>query len=407
MKFIKRHMFILLCGLGAVLGLGLGGFGMTRGSDVVSQLEDGKRLAQQMDLVLRAPDPASVQAIDQLDAQIQKLQGALGRFIEEAKRVNGRDPLVNDLFPKPADDALKYAFQDAYKKEFERFLTALHAGVPPERTELKNWKAMIEEEVRAHHSGEIPRGMLDVPQDVLDRIPDEVRWDHEARAAIWNARHMYCYAEVSSFDQVSPIYQPRDNSPPAMDQLWLAQTGLWVQQDIVAALVEMNEARSAELTDRGEGPWVGNLPIKQIVGIKVTDALFEPKTPPPLPEHKPLVGLSEGRGSRVSVDIGKPPDDVTAVLTQRGSNNEFDVLHARMVLVMDPRYVPQLLDSVLKRNLFTILNVRYRYIPISTEFTGLIYGPDPVIEMEVDLAYHMLADIYYAMLPEELKANAE
>ena len=41
MKFIKRHSFMILCGAVAVIGLGLGGFGMTRGSDVVGMLDDG------------------------------------------------------------------------------------------------------------------------------------------------------------------------------------------------------------------------------------------------------------------------------------------------------------------------------------------------------------------------------
>ena len=379
---------------------------MTRGTDVAGQLEDGQGLARQIDGLLGRNKPATVAAVEQMERQIADLQQAQQAFLEEAAKVNRREPLVAGFFPRPEDEGARYAFQDAYKNEFDRFLSELHAGKSVDRNELKNWKAMIEDEARAYHEGETPLGFGNVDPLVLAQLPEEVRRNHAARASIWAARHSYCFAELTSFEVKASVYQPKEGSPPDMDRFWSAQTSLWVQQDIVGALININKARAEELVRNGEGdqktPWVGNLPVKQIVGLRVSDYLFKEKEPPPLDEGK-LQSIYQKRGFKVSMDVGDPPLDVLGVLTERGGSEEFDVMHVRVVLVVDPRRLPTILDEILKRNLFTLLNVRYRYVPVSRNHMGLLYGPDPVIQVEVDLAIHWLADIYFELMPEETK----
>ena len=406
MNFIRRHSFIFICAGVAFVGLALAGFGMTRGSDVVQQLEDGRGLARQIDGFLGRDKPATVAAIEQMQGQIERLKQAREAFLEEASRVNRREPLIPGFFPKPEDDGARYAFQDAYKNGFDGFLAELHAGKNVDREELRNWRTMVEEETRAYHLGETPLGFANLDPLVLAQLPDEVRWNHAARASIWVARHSYCFAELTSFDVKASVYQPREGDPPDMDRFWSAQTSLWIQQDIVGALIDLNKARADELARSGGGdqqtPWVGNMPLKQIVGIRVSDYLFEDEEPPEVDEQR-LQSIYQKRGFNVSVNVGDPPLDVLDVLTERGGGDEFDVMHVRVVLVVDPRHLPAIIDEILKRNLFSLLSVRYRYVPMSRNHVGLLYGPDPVIQVEMDLAIHWLGDVYFELMPQQTK----
>lgn len=399
MTFVKQHAFILACATGAVIGIALTAFGMTRGSTVMQKLQEAQQLAREFD---RFRKPDSDRAVDQMDRQLRKLRDAEQALLAEAALINRRDPLVPDLFPTPTDDSLKYDFQDAYRKEIDRWLTDLRAAGKLSREELNDWKRMIEAEKNARRKGETPRSLLNVDPALLQQIPEGTLNNHAARAAVWQARHAYCYAEPASFDVRASIYQPRDSSPPAMDALWLAQTGLWIQKDIVDALIETNNDRAEELRQVGEDPWIGNLPVKQIVGIRITDYLFEDDHPPET-EYRPLEGLHKKRGFSISADVGLPEGDVALVLTGHGGTDEFDVMHVRVMIVVDPRTVPAIIDDILGRNLFTLLNVRYRHVPISTAHTGLLYGPDPVIQLELDFAFHWLADVYIQLMPDKIK----
>ena len=101
--------------------------------------------------------------------------------------------------------------------------------------------------------------------------------------------------------------------------------------------------------------------------------------------------------------MGFPEADVNYVLTGHGGTDEYDVMHVRIVLVVDPRYVPVIIDEIVGRNLFTLLNVRYRNLPISTAFRAPLYGPAPAAQLELDLAVHWLTSIYWDLMPDETK----
>ena len=127
---------------------------MTRGSTVTQKLMEGQQLAREFDRFRR---PDSDRAVDLMDRQLRKLRDAEQALLAEAGRINRRDPLVPDLFPMPGDDSLKYDFQDAYRKEIDRWLTALRAAGKLSREELNNWKRMIEAEKNARRKGETKR----------------------------------------------------------------------------------------------------------------------------------------------------------------------------------------------------------------------------------------------------------
>lgn len=404
MSFIKKHMLILICAAGAVAGISLAGFGMTRGAAVTKGLQKGQRLAKEFARFRKVDND---KAIDQMNRQLEKLRAAENSLLEEAGRINRREPLVPGVFPAPEDDGAKYEFQDAYRKEIDGWLTELHAAGQLNREELSNWKRMIEEEKNAVRKGETPRWFVNVDEEILKKVPEEVRNDHEARAAIWQARHAYLYAEPTSFDVRASVYRPRDSSSPAMNSLWKAQIGLWVQRDIVDSILVINNARAEEIAASGrpdESPWVGNMPIKQIVGVRITKYLFADDEPPEA-EYTPLASLYRKRGFVISADVGLPEVDVNYVLTGHGGTDEYDVMHARVVLVVDPRYVPVIIDEIMGRNLFTLLNVRYRNLPISTAIRAPLYGPDPVVQLELDLAIHWLTSIYWDLMPDETKRD--
>lgn len=90
----------------------------------------------------------------------------------------------------------------------------------------------------------------------------------ERRAAVKKARNIRIYATAvegrTVFHRNPNIFAQQ--APSARD-MWYAQVGLWVQEDVVNAIAKLNDEAAGQLG--GEEACVANMPVKRIVSIQV------------------------------------------------------------------------------------------------------------------------------------------
>jgi len=89
---------------------------------------------------------------------------------------------------------------------------------------------------------------------------------------------------------------------PLLEEVWWAQVAYWIQKDVVEAIATVNEAAAEAARTRGEETWVGNMPVKDVISIRVSGEYisrdsedeklgdepvgFEPATPPGTPSSE-------------------------------------------------------------------------------------------------------------------------
>ena len=392
MKFIKQHSFSLSCASAALIAVALGFWGYTRAAVIEERLATGEQLCRQLRSSGRGAS-FSVAAIDQAATRIEELQRVQQKLQRDAEAVNARPQLIPDFFPTP-EEGREIEFQEAYRQAINQFTQDLNAGQLPSSDELRNWETMIEEEIRQANEPGGFNPLEEYGEDLRDLV-----FDADARASIWHARQCHVYATEESFERLPTAYETREGVTPELFDLWAAQLSLWIQQDFIQSIKEMNDEAAQQAPDGPEKAWVGLLPIKQIVGIRTTDYVYEgDEDDAPL---EPLKSVYSQRQFNLTMDVGRPTIDPELALTGHGGGGGFEVQHARLVVVMDPRKLPQLIDRILKRNLTTLLSVRYQDVPVSGNNVGLLYGPDPVIQVELDFAFHWLNSIYEELIPGE------
>lgn len=230
------------------------------------------------------------------------------------------------------------------------------------------------------------------------------------RAAVKKAKSIRCYASPNSFDRV-----PMRAGAPRDTEMWHAQMTYLVQRDVVEALVRVNEAAAKALTpaendeqdDEQDGqqdgqkelPWVGVLPVKDLLSIQVGGGGLGTL----------YVGSSgEIQGSRRSSGrgghVGGPPLDVEAAFTGRGSTALYDVIRFTVRLVVDSRDILLVLNEISKSNFFVPFNVNYVSARSDPGLKGKIYGSEPAVELRVDFDGYFFRNAYLEYMPPKVKA---
>jgi hypothetical protein len=222
-------------------------------------------------------DPRNADCVDarrRSAAAVQREHAAVRRYVDQ---LNGRRPLMKGVLPDARGDAKRYEFGEAYAAAIVGLVRRLQAAGPPDPSEIQTaqceideWRAWLAEQddndpsqrqppqrpaaARIHSDGSIRRA---APAD--DQRFDPMLW-----AGVKRARGILCYAAPRSF-HLSPVI--RDDRPPSMEEIWYAQVGLWIQQDVVEAVAELNNQVSAARSDADT--YVQHSPVKRIIRFDI------------------------------------------------------------------------------------------------------------------------------------------
>lgn len=419
MGFIKKNAFLLGCALMGIAGMGLMLWGMTSMGLVGTEMEQANRLYGELDRA--TTNAATPEAIEAEKDRFRLVKDYHGKVMAHFAERNAREPLVEGLLPDPGRGPqgknLRYEFRSKYKQAMQDLLVQLNAGHPPTTDEIGDVtdylrkKAMEEQGFDSGGNGGSKTGGRPLPgrgrsaatggsssareasmperkgpastKAYWQALKERAQKDAATLASISKARNLYCYANLrpgGSFE-LHTMFTSTDDAAPGMADIWTAHVWTWVQQDIVEALARVNERAAAKL----EEPWVGNLPIKDILSIRVSDY---------------VVDTGDGPPPRRAESSVMPPQHPDSAYTHLASDPLYDVVNIRLRLAVDVRRIPAILDELCHDRYYAVLNMGYDAVPPDLNFTGKIYGPQPVVVATIDLQTYMFYKSYVPLMPE-------
>ena len=236
------------------------------------------------------------------------------------------------------------------------------------------------------------------PAGVLTKVG--ARSDPVARAHIAAAQRILCYAvhfaeerlpdRPASLDFEPGMVDTGSAEPPSLEDVWRAQIGYWIQKDVVGAIAALNNEAAEEASKQGVSPWVGIMPIKDVISVRV------------LPDYV----MSDSEGSAPALPGGYaaayPPGGPGDVFTERASGPKYEVVQFTLKLVMDQRDLPQLINRLSKNSFYTLLGLSYEAVPVNRRMVGKVYGEEPAVNVVMDFEAIMLGDVFRELMPQEV-----
>lgn len=221
----------------------------------------------------------------------------------------------------------------------------------------------------------------------------------ERKLILAKSQQGWVYAEVDDLDR--QLITTEATSDYADDELWLAQVGLWVQRDIVAA-VNLTNVQARQEVSSGDAEGVPGSAIKRLVSTHIRGYVVRGGAVTSGTRQDPAGERAAGRMGYVSAwagTYGSPPG-----LTGRACNQLYDVLHYDFTVILPARYLRRLYRNLRLQNFHTVLDVEIDEPGLQKEptqaalsarsrgGTQYYYGTDPVVQATIVGEMLLLAD---------------
>jgi len=406
---IRRNIFMIACVLVAAGGIALGVTGMRAMPEVKTEMEKSSSVFNSLNGL--SSQPVNRARIDEETQRIEQARRDHERIIERARALYGWEPLVPGVFPEGTESG-RLEFKAKYGDAMRALLASLTAGQPAGDVDIRNMRDRIAAEeaaLREHETNPlIPKPeMYTGPErnaaEVLTKAGAQK--DAVARAHLQAAQRIYCYATgfvtenanagiypSLEFDPILANVETLD--PPYPDEVWNAQLGYWIQKDVVDAIVALNEEAAEQASARGDYGWVGNMPVKEVISVRVQKTFIPPS-------GNPVYGAPAG-----GYDAALPPGNAETVFTHLGSGESFDVVQFSAKLVMDARDVLRFTEKLCNNRFYVPLRIAYAAAPINKTMVGKIYGPEPAVIVTMDFEIPLLGEVFRRWMPSFVREQS-
>lgn len=402
MDVVRRNSFLILCSVGAVVGIGLGVTGLRAMPNVVKEMEAAAGVHRALESL--QSQPVNQRIIDAEHQRIEAIQQDRAKVLERAKKLYRYEPLVPDVFPD-APPIKRLEFRAKYAEAMRNLLDSLHGGGPPTSADIEAMKDKIENEKAAQRFGGEPTVTPSAAAssgthtwaDVLTQLG--ARNDPTARASIAAAQKIHCYAvnfeenplpdRVASLEFWPTMKDTGTVEAPDTDDVWRAQVSYWIQKDVVEAIVAINDEAAKAAAQAKEDQWVGIMPVKEVITISVSDYV---------PPTGDLYAVSQPIGYGKAI----PPGTAESVFTGTASGDSFEVVQFTVKLIMDQRDIPLLVERLCNNSFQTLLRVSYKNVPVNKTMTGKVYGAEPTVLVVMDFESVMLGEVFRPLMPTEV-----
>jgi hypothetical protein len=310
------------------------------------------------------------------------------------------------------DEGLTYVFTDEYRKVLYGYLDELKPTTAPSEDEIAagttKWMNRIGERRkiatnRVRNAWRLmsgggdektkPEGIADEDWVLFQMTDEHVRAQAMERAieelTVAKGRAGLIYASPASLDVVFSRPEAREADAPP-DLRWAAQVNLWVSRDILEAINKTN-LRSLRRGALIRSAIVPNAAVKQLVEIEIQEDYLgvEPGKAsgrpgagsPGTPGYMPGVGGVERRG-RGSGPVGRGRSAGGESLTQRVTNQEYEIVRYRFTVIVNTGRLLDLLRNVMLRGDHTVLNVELAE-PSVEESEMRHYGVEAVMRVTI------------------------
>ncbi len=405
MDLVKRNAFMIACVVGGIAGVALAVTGLNAMPEVKKEMEKAQAIYRSLDGLKGSPANQDI-----IDAE----QDRIDQTIRDHDEVSSNgvalfkyQPLVENVFPD-GDDDTRRAFRTRYEEAMNQLLDpeVLRWGSGATETDRDVIRdKIVEEQYRAKEHGldpnaptpaQIPSGPDHTPSGCL--TIDGARTNVEARAEMVAAQRIYLYAMPFKVSKRSKAVPSLEFDPtmedtgtvdaPFHEDCWIAQFGYWIQKDVVDAIVAINNGAVEELKAQGKARWVGTMPVKEIISVRV------------LPEYVPADSDDEIVGGPAEGFTAANPAGVpSTVFTRSGQSDLFDVVQFSVKLVMDQRDIPLFAEELTKNSFHTLLRVAYSQVTPNKRMVGKIYGSEPAVIVVFDFETIMLGEVFRKWMP--------
>lgn len=426
MEFVRQYLLSLVSGALALVFVAVAVVGMM--SDSVRE-KMGERVSAAGEIDTFAASPVNEERISAERRRVELFKKEFAAALDTLKEINARKELMPGVFPEPTSGATLLEFQNAYRGAIGALPGVLLAEGLPTESDYREAYEDIEEQRRLEQEmkseGE-PTDKEPVAAAANPRFegatgegggmmmgrgfggrgapmgrgfggggeshgnlpaPDKSnpKYDYELRARVMKAKTIRMYADIVNSFHISPIGEPQAGRP-TVDALWKAQVGLWIQEDVVSAIAELNADAARQLRD--VEPQVENMPVKRLERINVLGYRLKDR----MLEFEAWSPAESGRDDKHAGDS----------FTNKVSDDQFDVLRFNVIVVVDQRELMRLVDSIVKKNLYKCIELDYAPPAETDAERGYLYGSAPCVRARLEFEAYMSRKEYATMMPKAI-----
>lgn len=407
MDFLRRHMFVIICGLVAAGGIAAGVTGHQSMAEVGRKLENVVALDSQLGSLQTRP--VNARQIESARTRIDLIVEDYNEVVDRAKKLYDYSQLVADALPY-GEPQLLIEFRRVYHDAMNAMLDSLSWGTPASDAEVRNMQDRIDEEVQQRRAEALEQGLAAPPDTgpkrdeagVVTRTGAE--FDARVRADLAAAQRIYTYARGFEVRggmgaQIAPSLDFNVNmkdldiaDPPYPEDVWQAQLSYWIQKDVIDVITSLNSEAAEQARNEGRTAWVGVMPVKDVISVRVSTDFV------PLDEGDEVYG-----GAPEGYDEALPPSSAQMVFTGSGSGEAYEVVQTTVKLVMDQRHIPRFVERLSNNSFHTVLRISYQAVPPNRTMRGKIYGSGPAVIVVMDFETILLGDVFRRLMPAEIR----
>ncbi|HWE02577.1 MAG TPA: hypothetical protein VG326_09225 [Tepidisphaeraceae bacterium] len=416
MEIVKKNILSIICGVIALAALvflqwPVGGWyadeqkildDRVKVNDDLSRLRTTRRhwpvmpdTAGAQTILDHFPNDVRIAAGKQIEETVSKQAGKMKDITAEN---NKHMPLLPDVLPFPGEQ--RFAFQRVYPVAVQKTLPAeLQFPVPPDPTGAPvpepvkplppTNDEVYAESYRIYRTNFAPK-IITVAGNPVNKTQVDADWQ-EAAGKLQHTMRQDRAQKLKMYvdDDAISISKSILNAPggPKESEIWYAQSSLWVEQDLVAAIKRINET-AADVTVA---------PVKHLMRLNVAQ------------DQTMYVNGSAGGMSAFGAGgggAGAPAvDGFLRSPTGRQSNPLYDVIHFSMTINVEASRIPQILSELQKGKLITITHVNASSVDgLAAADNGFLYGDVPVAHLYIEGEDLFLRDWTAKLMPEPIKA---
>ena len=224
------------------------------------------------------------------------------------------------------------------------------------------------------------------------QLPDEPKYNAVLRARVNKARSSRMYYDPER--TFHAVLSRLESTAPTPEDMWYAQVSLWIQQDVVKGIADINDDAASKASGDAS---VAAMPVKRLVGIRVLGYELQGKSRLQFPSVIDLPAIGE--------QTAQP--SFTGLVTTPDPSNPFDVLRFEVGIVVDQRDLMRVVDSICRRNYFKVIGISYDQVNRDRDETaeGYLYGPDPVVFARLSFEGYMARDVFDELKPEAVRVK--
>jgi len=315
-----------------------------------------------------------------------------------AAEINVHKLLLPGSLPVPADP---FSFRRVYLAQFETEIPkVLQSATPPTDEEIKfrsDQETQKQTDLMPKNSATGEVFAKEVLQQninmMLASLPEKLRQE----AATQHKMYMAPTA-LSMHPALAPPAQGAAIIVPDAEAIWLAQMGLWIQQDVVGAIAKLNAASTN----------VASSPVKQLVQLYVpTDRnlyVLPGAVQGGAAAPAPAAGTAGASATPTNTDTDPFPKDYLVSVTGHVSNGVFDVVEFYVVLNVQAADVERVIQEMERNRLLTVIQSEVQSVnSAAMQLQGYYFGKTPIVTLTLKCEELFMRDWTHTLMPGTIK----